>query len=236
MKGRNSWLLAITVLFLLLAGAEPSLATVDRTATLGASAAMGAVTSLSAQAKNISDNANATAVNFGTINVLTNKLGPQYVLITVQSNVLGSTGAWELETYTNNFAAQPSTTTWGYQYGGMVDTGADGGHRVPMVWQAYRSTTTVTDPPADLSNWMYLKDKKDIDIPGTVKNESWATAHSEGYTNIAYGGVGYLMVVEPGTTGVLDTNNSFAIYLGGQFGVAASDTYSTTLNFDLYHE
>ena len=236
MKGRNSWLLAITVLFFLLASVETSLAVVDKTATVPASGTMSAVTSLSAQAKKISDNTVVAAIDFGTISVLANKLAPQYVWITVASNVLGASGAWELEIYTNNFATAPSTTTWGYQYGGMVDTGADGGHRVPMVWQAYRSTTTVTDPPANLSGWTYVKDKRDLDIPGTGPDESWTSAHNAGYTNIAYGGVDYVMVVEPGTTGLLDTDNTFAVYLGGQFGAAPSDTYSTTMRFDLYHE
>jgi len=236
MKGKNSWLLPITVLFFLVATMETSLAVVDRTVTVPASGTMAQVTGLWAQVKNIVDNSSTTAVGFGTINVLTNKLAPQYVEIAVRSNALGSTGAWELEIYTNNFASQPSTTTWGYQYGGMVDTGADGGHRVPMVWQAYRSTHTVTDPPANLAGWTYLKDWKDIDIPGTTMNESWASAHAGGYTNVAYGGVDYLMVVEPLTTGVLDNDNTFVVYLGGQFSAAASDTYSTTLRFDLYHE
>jgi len=246
MERKTIWLVGALTLVLLLVGVGTSLAVVDKTGTVPAAATVGASTSLTVEAKKISDNSIVTAVNFGTITELTNKLAPQYVQISVQSNALGSNpptkNAWGLEIYTNNFAAPPSTTTWGFQYGGMVDTGADGGHRAPMAWQAYRSTSTVvTDPPANLTGWTYLKDRRDLDIPdippGTSPdNESWGTAHTQGYTNIAYGGPDYLMVVEPGSTGKLDTDNKLALYLGGLFGSAPTDTYSTTIGIDLYHE
>ena len=237
MKGRTFWLLAILVLFLVMASLETSLAVVDRTATVGASATMGAVSSLTVQAKNIINNYDVLAVTFGSISQLTNKLAPQYVLITVRSNILGTGGAWGLEIYTNNFTSAPNTSVWGYQYGGLK--GATVGHRVPLVWQAYTTTRAVSDPPANLSGWTYAKDKWDLDMPGTTDNESWATAHADGYTNVAYGGIDYLMVIEPGTGltgGVKDTDDTLAIYLGGLFGSAAADTYSTTIYFDLYHE
>jgi len=241
MKERKLSLLTVSVLFLIMLGLGTSLAVVDRTVTVTTLGTMASVTSLSAQAKNISDNANATEVSFGTVTVLTNKLAGQYVWITVRSNVLGSTGAWELEIYTRNFTTAPSTTTWGYQYGGLK--GSVAGHRVPLVWKVYCSTHTVGDPPANLANWMFVKDRWDLDIPGTPDDESWGNAHQDAngnsYTNIAYGGPDYMMVIEPGTGltgGVLDTDNTFAVYLGGQFSVAASDVYSTIVRFDLYHE
>ena len=187
---------------------------------------------LPVQAKRISDNGDVFSIDFGSLPADTaNRLAPHYVEIDVGSNY----GVWELEIYTNNFAAQPSTTTWGYQYGGMK--GAIAGNRAPMVWQAYRITTTVSDPPALLTGWTYLKDKRDVDIPATPPpaDESWAKAHIDGYTNIAYGGPDYMNVVEPGTNGVPDTDNKLVVYLGGLFGSAAADTYSTVICFDLYH-
>jgi len=188
---------------------------------------------LSVQPKRISDNENVTEIDFGSLPGVTgNKLAPAYVEIEVVSDY-----GWGLEIYTNNFTTQPSTTTWGYQYGGMVDTGKDGGNRVAMKWGAYISTTTVADPPSNLDSWNYLKDKKDLDIPGTGPDESWASAHGS-YANIAYGGPDYIKVIEPGTGligGVADTDNKFVVYLGGLFGSAATDSYSTIIGFDLYH-
>lgn len=234
MERKTIWLVGMLTLVLLLAGLGTSLAVVDKTATVPASAVMGSTTTLSVQPKNISNGTDASVVNFGAITELTNKLAPQYVEITVGSNVLGSKGAWGLEIYTDNFTIEPDTTTWGLQYGGMK--GSTDGNRVAMAWQAYRTTTSVFDPPVDLVGWTYLKDKWDVNDPGAAPDESWASAHADGYTNIAYGGIDYLMVVEPGTTGELDTDNTFAVYLGGLFGSAAADTYDTVIGFDLYHE
>lgn len=230
MKSKTIWLSVMLTLVLLLAGVGTSLAVVDRTGSVPATATLGASTSLSVQAKRISDNGNVASVDFGSLPGGTgNKLAAQYVEINVASNY----GSWELEVYTNNFTTQPSTTTWGFQYGGMKGNVA--GNRVGMAWQAYRSLTAVTDPPVALTGWTYLKDKKDVDIPGTGANESWATAHTDGYTNIAFGGPDYLMVIEP-SGGILDTDNKLMVYLGGLFGSAAADSYSTTIGIDLYHE
>jgi hypothetical protein len=234
MERKTIWLVGALTLVLLFAGLGTSLAVVDRTGTVPAAATIGASTSLTVQAKKITDNTNVTSIDFGSLPGGTgNKLAAQYVELNVASNY----GVWELEIYTNNFAATtPSTTTWGYQYGGMK--GAIAGNRAPMVWQAYRVTTAVSDPPVALTGWTYLKDKKDLDIPVTPlpADESWAKAHIDGYTNIAYGGPDYMNVVEPGTTGVPDTDKKLMVYLGGLFGSAAADTYGTTVGIDLYHE
>jgi len=185
---------------------------------------------LSVQAKRISDNGNDSSIDFGSLPGGTrNKLARHYVEVEID----GVSGDWELEIYTDDFETPPDTTTWGYQYGGMK--GSSPGNRVPMVWQAWRSTRTVTDPPENLSGWTYVKDKNDLDIPGTTADESWTRAHIDGYTNVAYGGPGYFNVIEPGTTGVGDDDSRFAVYLGGLFGPAATDTYSTIISFDLYH-
>jgi len=223
-------LAVVLALVLLVAAPGTSLAAVDRTGSVTATATVGASTLLTVQAKRISDNGAVASIDFGSLPGGTgNKLAPQYLEVNVTSNY----GAWELEVYTNNFTATPSTTTWGYQYGGMKGTTA--GNRAPMAWQAYRSISTVTDPPASLSGWTYLKDKRDINPPGETKM-SWAAAHADGYTNIAYGGPDHMNVVEPGTTGVLDTDNKLMVYLGGLFGSAPADSYGTTVGFDLYHE
>ncbi len=228
---KTIWLSGMLTLVLLLAGLGTSLAVVDETDSVSATATLGASTSLSVQAKKISDNGNVASVDFGSLSGGTgNKLAPHYVEVQVDSNY----GAWELEMYTDNFTAQPDTTTWGFQYGGMK--GSTAGNRTGMVWQAYRATTGVSDPPVALTDWTYLKDKKDVDIPGTGPDESWTSAHNDGYTNIAYGGPDYVMVVEPGTTGELDSDKTFVTYVGGLFGSAASDSYSTVIGFDLYHE
>jgi len=225
------WLVTISMLAFLFVASGTCLAVVDQTGSVPAIATLQGSTSLSVQAKRIIDNGNVAQIDFGTLPGGTgNKLAPHYVAVEVHSNY----GVWELEVYTDNFAAPPSTTTWGYQYGGMKGTTA--GNRAPIVWQAYRSTHTVTDPPANLAGWTYLKDKKDLDIPGTPADESWTRAHTDGYTNIAYGGPDYVNVVEPGTTGVPDTDNILDVYPGGLFGSAPADAYGTVIGFDLYHE
>jgi len=232
MRRKVLWSGALT-LILVIACLGTSFAVVDQTGTVPATANIQASTSLSVQAKKISDNSNVSSIDFGDVPGTTgDDLAPHYVAIDVDSNY----SAWELEIYTDNFTTQPDTTTWGYQYGGMVDTGKDGGNRVPVKWGAYVSTTTVADPPTDLNVWNWIKDKKDLDIPGTGPNESWSSAHSGGYTNIAYGGPDYMNVVEPGTTGIADTDGRLATYVVGQFGSAPADSYSTVIGFDLYHE
>ena len=185
---------------------------------------------LTVQAKRISNNVNVSSITFGSLQGGTkNKLAPHYVEVEVD----GDYGVWELEIYTDNFSTQPDTNIWGYQYGGMK--GSTAGNRTGMVWQAYRATTSVSDPPVALTGWTYLKDKKDVDDPVAPGDQSWTSAHADGYTNIAYGGPGYLNVVEPGTTGVEDTDNKFVVYLGGLFGSAGAGEYSTIISFDLYH-
>jgi len=231
MRRKVLWSGALT-LILAIACLGTSFAVVDKTGTVPATANIQASTSLSVQAKKISDNSNVSSIDFGDVPGTTgDDLAPHYVAVDVDSNY----SAWELEIYTDNFTTQPDTTTWGYQYGGMVDTGKDGGHRVGMKWGAYVSTTTVADPPANIDVWNYLKDKKDINPPGETKM-SWAAAHADGYTNIAYGGPDYTMVVEPGTTGTKDTDSKLAVYAVGLFGSAPADSYSTVIGFDLYHE
>jgi len=228
-------LAVVLTLVLLFAGLGTSLAGVDRTGTVSATATLGASTSLTVQAKKISDNTDVSSIDFGSLpGGTTDKLPDRYVAVEAHSNY----GVWELEIYTNNFPTiQPSTTTWGYQYGGMK--GSVDGNRAPMKWGAYVSTTTVADPPADLDDWNWIKDKKDLDMPGTGPDESWGNAHSGGYTNIAYGGPAYMNVIEPGTGltgGTADTDNKLVVYAVGQFGSAPADSYSTTISFDLYHE
>lgn len=240
MKRRTFWLLAILVLFLLMASLETSQAELDKTASVSASATMGEVSTLKAYARNIDGGYDALGINFGTISTLTNRLAPQYVQIEVRSNIIGPEGAWELEIYTKNFPSVPNPDVWGDQYGGLI--GAVVGQRVPMVWQAYRDTAVVFNPPDDLANsgWLYVKDKNDQDMGETTDyDESWNNAHDGGYTNVAYGGIDYIMVIQPGTGlqgGVLDDDDKFVVYLGGLFSSAAAGTYSTAICFDLYHE
>lgn len=228
MERKTIWLSGMLTLVLLLASLGTSLAVVDETETVPATATLGASTSLSVQPKRINDNVNVLGIDFGSGGT-GNKLAPHYVEVEVESNY----GEWGLEIYTDNFTTQPDTTTWGFQYGGMK--GSTDGNRVAMAWQVYRTTTSVTDPPVDLIGWTYLKDKEDVDIPGTPDNESWTSAHNDGYTNIAFGGPDYLMVIEP-SGGILDTDNKLMVYLSGLFGSAAVDSYNTGIVFDLYHE
>lgn len=233
MKFGKVMILGLVVMALTAFAVGTSYAVVDQTGSVLAEATVTADTMLGVQAKNRSDNANAASVAFPTISGGVNgKLSNQYVEIAVASNY----NPWELEVYTNNFpASTPDPATHGYQYGGMLNT-SDDKLRTPLVWQCYNNVNTgVTDPPSALTNWTYVKDKKDLNIPTEPGDQSWTAAHNEGYTNIAYGGPDYLNVVEPGTTGVAGSS-PIRFYPAGMFGSASAGSYSSNIYFDLYHE
>jgi hypothetical protein len=172
----------------------------------------------------------------------------EYIKVTHDDNSL----AWEIKIYTNNFATEPSTTTWGYNYGGMI--GLVPGARLPMAWHA-ETADFVSSPFAVGSatttpsvGWNFVKDKRDKDIPGTPEDESWlgpndAGEHGKGtagYANVAYGGPDYQKVIDPRVGspeyGYLDGDKIFTVEVEGISSAASADTYGTTISFDLVHK
>jgi len=165
----------------------------------------------------------------------------EYIKVTHDDNSL----AWEIKIYTNNFATEPSTTTWGYNYGGMI--GLVPGARLPMAWHA-ETADFVSSPFAVGSatttpsvGWNFVKDKRDKNIPGTPEDESWLGPLGDAsYANVAFGWPGNQRVVDPlvgpPDWSYVDTDKTFVVEVEGCFGSAPADTYGTTIYFDLVHK
>jgi len=185
---------------------------------------------LSVQAKNTSNNSNANSVDFGQVPPETELGIPgQYIEIDYESDQ----SLWFIDIYTDN-------TNWnggGYQRGGLVSS--DGKQRVPLMWRVYDDVQPGGVVFSTTTDWAWLKDKGDQDIPNTPNDESWAKAFSDSYVNICYGGVGYTNLSPyPNTNPSPDVRHATSpiyVYLGGLFGSAGTGDYSTIISFDLYH-
>ena len=205
------------------------------------SATLGAVNTLSVT-PTIYGAGSATSISFGSVPAGTGFLVPsQYIKVVHNDNSL----AWEIKIYTNNFAMDPSTTTWGYNYGGMI--GLVPGARTPMGWHAgilnsLTSKFAAGDPAATTSvGWNFVKDKRDKNIPGTPEDESWLGPLGDAsYANVAFGWPGNQRVVDPlvgpPDWSYVDTDKTFVVEVEGCFGSAPADTYGTTIYFDLVHK
>ena len=243
MKMRTMLILTLLSVGLLLAGTGIAGAGVVDTGSVPASATLQGVNTVSVQAV-IYAGASTGSIAFGSVSPGAGFLAaPQYVRVVHDDNSL----AWEIKIYTDNFGTEPSTTTWGYQYGGMI--GLVPGARLPMGWHArvdnsLASAFAAGDPAADPSEgWNFVKDKRDKDDPTTTgpdEDESWlGTTGDAAYANVAFGGPGYQNVVNPQDTvdySDPDTDKTFVVEVEGLFGSATADTYSTTISFDLVHQ
>ncbi len=196
---------------------------------------------LTTQLKNVSGDANAASVAFPSFSgpqSSWNLVASQYMLVTVDNNSL----AWRLRLYSNNFTSQPSTTTWGFQYGGLV--GSVPGTKIGMAWLT-NPTAISGGPgigsPADPANssingWTFLKDARDVDDPIAAGNSSFGAADADGYTNIAFGSPGETRIVRPNVGGseALGTPSTpFYLYFKGDVSTAAAAVYGTNLVLDL---
>ncbi len=201
---------------------------------------------LTTQLKNVSNNANAASVAFPSFSGPQSSwslVASQYMQIAVNNNSL----AWRLRLYSNNFTSQPSTTTWGFQYGGLVGNVA--GTKIGMAWLTNdtvipsgpnpASPTGITDPAnSTLHGWSYLKDARDVDDPNAAGDSSFGAADGAGYTNIAFGSPGETRIVRPNVGGSqpLGTPSSaFFLYYKGDVSNAAAASYNTNLVLDLFN-
>lgn len=240
MKMRTMLILTLLSVGLLLVGTGIAGAAVVATDNVPASATLGGVSTLSVEAVTYGGST-VGAIAFGTVSPGADFLTPpQYVKVDHSDNSL----AWEIKIYTDNFATDPSTTTWGYNYGGMI--GLLPGARLPMGWHArvdnsLASAFVAGDPGAMVSvGWNFTKDKRDKDIPGTVEDESWLGPTGDAaYANIAYGNQAWQRVIDPlvgpPDYSYEDTDKTFVVEVEGCFGEASADTYGTTISFDLVH-
>lgn len=203
-------------------------------------------------------------LDFGTITG-TPALWSNKPLQAVKIKVDNNAQSWRLRTYTENFpAATPSTTTWGWNFGGMK---AGDGAKAAMGWMILPDTGTHaaggpgTGDPANGSikstsnviiggnGWTYLKDSKDYNDPSNdiivdginTKDESFTGSDAAGYCNIAFGGPSTTNIVRPN----IDPGNEllssgrdgdFFFYAEANFNGAPGGSYSTTVKFDLINE
>jgi len=180
------------------------------------------------------------AIAFGTLGsggAAYSTKATQYVQIAVNNNA----ASWKVRTWTNNYGSQPSTTTWGFQYGGLK--GAVNGDKISMGWQASSATAAginlvAGDPATSASNgWTYLKDIKDVWDNVIVPHNDFATSDAAGYTTVAYGNGTYTNINVPNAVGgsraLTNRTDSFYLYTEADLSVASADTYTGTLVIDL---
>jgi len=136
---------------------------------------------------------------------------------------------WKIWVYTKNDNGDPQYL--GGQYNGLMSS--DGRSRVPLVWRVYevvKSGGVACRTNSDVHSgstmtWNYLKDKNDSD---------WATANQPGqeYSVVAFGRLeewAYIAPVPPGLGDRHPSNNTFYLYLGGEFGAASPGDYSAKI-------
>lgn len=244
--GAAGWL-SIALLLPAVAQAEISISS----ATVPVTATVEGTNVLTAQTKNIVGNTDATTITFGAIAAtpaLWGNLAQQYIGVSVLDNA----PSWRLRSMTNNFTTQPSTTTWGFAYGGLVATN---GAKAPMAW--LNNTTLlpagpVTGNPATepAKGWTFLKDMRDVDDPATLStttangfgnhDESFPAADAQGYTNIAFGAPSFTRIVRPNATGGSDeltnTNDAWYFYVEADFKSSPAASYTSILILELLNQ
>jgi PKD repeat protein len=205
-------------------------------------------TMLKIEPVNISDQTLSTGVHFTNIDptqVSQYKLADQAIKVTYNPPNSGeSVAVWKMRLYTDNSDADMQVLP--YQRNGLLNQNKK--CTVPLKWKAFNDfqgagAVQFTEGSAD--SWTYLKDKNDLDIPGTPQDESWdgANVHNQEYTVVAYGSNN---VWESWSQLNDNTRCQSPVYVyagsifkgtvGGQQIVAAAGDYNTTICFELYHE
>lgn len=224
------------------------------TKTVDVSATISGVSALNVEVRKITDDTVATAIGFGSV---ANTVAPwstlpgEYVKISVDDNET----SWALKIYTENFGGVlPDTTTWGWQYGGMIAPARDGA-KVALGWLA--NPTTIASPGPGTGdpalgraldaggNWIaggngftYVKDSADGDTPTQTGDQSFDI--TSGYLNVAFGSFSETRIVRPNletaTELLASPTAPFYLYVEGQFNGAPPAAYSTTIKFDLINQ
>ena len=216
-------LMAVGVLVLGLALTHVDIADcADATDSVDVSATVVLAAALDTQPKNVSDNSDATTMAFGEVSVgITYSTPAQYMEISFYSAEMN----WAVEIYTDN-------TGWtgpaDADRGGLIGQ-TNTAIRVPLLWQVHDNVQTshpsLDQGEIDAGHWTWVKDKGDPD---------WNT--SGAYRQVLTGNDTWTWLLGyPGGDGPTGDISPVALYLGGKFDGATSDTYSTTLVVDLYH-
>lgn len=243
-QAMKKWGSAAAMALLLLTASLPALRAETQVngTTIAVTATVIGVNNLITTVKNISNQASTTSITFGAVAspaAVWNNRAQQFVDISVEDNAL----SWRLRLYSNNFGSAPSTTTWAFQYGGLIGNVA--GAKAPGAWSVLPDTGVVqfggpgAGNPATgtVNGWTFMKDLHDADDPSTVGNESFAAADATGYDNIAFGSPSFTRIIRPNVVGGSDalsaTFSHFYLFLESDFSSSPAASYSTNLVLDL---
>jgi hypothetical protein len=213
-------------------------AVTDRTASVAASGSITGTTSMSVT---------PLTVTYGTTSANAYPTVPSSnkIVITYSSNY----NPWKMMVYTNNTNVPNNASPDGrYAKGGLATT--DGKAVVPVKWVAKIGTNATAPALPTTTTYNFVKDKRDEDDPATASaDESWATAFSQGYPNIAYGGPGGGFCVDPTNApsyqgDAVTASSGVSLYLAAGWGTsyatpsapAGAGSYSTNFVIELYHE
>ena len=213
-------------------------AATDKTASVSASVSITGTTSMSITAPSpatISWSSTST-------DAFPSSPADQKIVIAYSSNY----NPWKVDIYTNNTQVPLQASGGKYAKGGLSTS--TGSNVIPCKWVAKVGTNTVVPTvPSMTSLHNFIKDKRDEDDPATTtQDESWGTAFTAGYANIAFGGPtgGYCVDPTNNAPGPNQykgdaVNGSVAVYVAGLFGTGGATSagdYTSSIYFDLYHE
>jgi hypothetical protein len=150
---------------------------------------------------------------------------------------------WKIRIYTDNNDYDRDALP--YQRNGLLNQNKK--CTIPVKWMVYDDIQSVQFTSQNANQWSYLKDKNDLDIPGTSYDESWAAANKkdEEYTVIAFGSNNQTESWSRlGKEGTPQCAAPIYVYMGGVFKGAMGDTtfvaargeYSTIIYLELYNE
>ncbi len=181
--------------------------------TLVASLNVSGLASISLQAKNVSDNANASSVGF-TLPAPgeTLVLAQQYVQVAYQTNF----DNWSIKTFTNSGRTSDGVNFWG------ALIGTDTNYKMYIRWKVTDIVATPALNSGNWGDWTLYKDVADPDYD-----------YASGYINIANGGAwdGGWAKLADGTNCASPIN----VYPAGSTLGLPPGTYQNVLTFDLIH-
>lgn len=180
----------------------------------------------------------------------------------IKLSVIDNENGWKLKTYTDNAGptvildgSETSTTTWGYQYGGLVSP-TRAGAKIGMGWLVNPTVIAggpaLGDPakgrvvdsdkkviPAESNGFTYLKDKADLDDPTQTGDQSFVGADAGGYTVVAFGDFTSARITRPNLQDgneAIAAGSDFFYYVEGQFRGAKPASYTGKIVFDLVNQ
>jgi len=189
-------------------------AAADVTQSLPARLSFMAVTTLSLEACNRSDDAVTDTINF-TYAGDVRTLADQYVKATYACNL----AAYRINVYTANRATvDPDNANWG------ALVGTDTSHRLPLVWKTFANKQSGMPAMSDWSDtsWNWMKDTGDSDYVSSYASEYTRALNKESW-----------MTAPVLSTTEQDTASPFFLYLLAVTGTIAPDEYATAVRFDM---